>query len=262
MNAFKSLNRQDVYVSDYIARKQWIIPSGSLEDFGIELYKGVKDSTSTYNGLVEDSIYRSIKHNYYEGLESGVMSGSRDLSLQTTLTQPRTIADTIAVLSIPQNIFGLYITPSTFSLTPIETTKSIRDTGEGELVMYTGSVEVSPRVKVGDIIYNQGQVIFTDKISEILAKSYTVAWESTLPIYTYNVHCKVLNSEFNLTYNPTIQSGSEVLSKFEDPEFTPYVTTVGLYNGAQELLAVAKLNRPIPKSQNTDMTFIINLDSV
>jgi hypothetical protein len=42
--------------------------------------------------------------------------------------------------------------------------------------------------------------------------------------------------------------------------FNPYITTVGLYNNNQELLAVAKLAQPIPISDVTDTNIIINLD--
>jgi len=42
--------------------------------------------------------------------------------------------------------------------------------------------------------------------------------------------------------------------------FSPYVTTVGLYNNNQELLAVGKLAQPLPTSQTTDTTILINLD--
>ena len=42
--------------------------------------------------------------------------------------------------------------------------------------------------------------------------------------------------------------------------FSPYITTVGLYNEAQELLAVGKLAQPVPTSTLTDMHIIINLD--
>jgi hypothetical protein len=42
--------------------------------------------------------------------------------------------------------------------------------------------------------------------------------------------------------------------------WAPYVTTVGLYNEAQELLAVAKLSQPLPTSRTTDMSILINLD--
>ena len=42
--------------------------------------------------------------------------------------------------------------------------------------------------------------------------------------------------------------------------FSPYVTTVGMYNNKKELLAVAKLAQPLPLSPTTDTSIIINLD--
>ena len=43
--------------------------------------------------------------------------------------------------------------------------------------------------------------------------------------------------------------------------FSPYVTTVGLYNESYQLVAVGKLAQPIPISLHTDTTFIINYDT-
>ena len=43
--------------------------------------------------------------------------------------------------------------------------------------------------------------------------------------------------------------------------FTPYVTTVGLYNEGNELVCVGKLARPLPISLYTDTTFMINFDT-
>lgn len=42
--------------------------------------------------------------------------------------------------------------------------------------------------------------------------------------------------------------------------FSPYITTIGLYNDEFELLAVGKLAKPIQTSRTTDMTFLINID--
>jgi hypothetical protein len=39
-----------------------------------------------------------------------------------------------------------------------------------------------------------------------------------------------------------------------------YITTVGLYNQANELLAVAKLSRPILKSTNREALIKVRLD--
>lgn len=42
---------------------------------------------------------------------------------------------------------------------------------------------------------------------------------------------------------------------------TPYVTTIGLYNNRYELLAIAKLANPVPRTKNIDQTFIVKFDT-
>ena len=44
-------------------------------------------------------------------------------------------------------------------------------------------------------------------------------------------------------------------------EFNPYVTSIGLYNDQHELLAVAKLSRPIKKPKEYDISFTIRFDN-
>ena len=43
--------------------------------------------------------------------------------------------------------------------------------------------------------------------------------------------------------------------------FSPYVTQIGLYNEANQLVVVGKLSQPIPISLQTDTTFVINFDT-
>lgn len=114
-----------------------------------------------------------------------------------------------------------------------------------------------------------------------LRNNLVLNWQSSQPIFTHNYHCKVRDFELNYTNNPTTTSSSlgtiydnnsEVYTtsgsisngSFNDnitgSEFTPYFTTVGLYNDVNELIAVAKTSRPIPKSTNTDMTIIVKID--
>jgi hypothetical protein len=106
-------------------------------------------------------------------------------------------------------------------------------------------------------------------------------WESSQPIFTHNYHCKVRDFEYNYTYNPSALSSSlgttydnnanlystsskvvkgELNNNITGSEFTPYITTVGLYNDANELIAVGKVNRPVPKTQDTEMTIIVKID--
>ena len=71
-------------------------------------------------------------------------------------------------------------------------------------------------------------------------------------------------SEFNFSQNPSIISGSaggdELYGFTTGSYFQPYVTTVGLYDNNQELLAIGKLSQPYPLSRTTDTTFYINID--
>jgi len=72
---------------------------------------------------------------------------------------------------------------------------------------------------------------------------------------------RVPNTEANYTNNPTTISGSIGMIKdscLYDDQFV-YVTSVGLYNDAKELLAIAKFSKPIMKSFNENLLIKIKL---
>jgi len=70
------------------------------------------------------------------------------------------------------------------------------------------------------------------------------------------------NAEFNYTTNPSFITGStgEVLysTSINNPQV--YITTVGMYNDANELLAVAKLSRPLVKDFTKEALIRVKLD--
>ena len=70
------------------------------------------------------------------------------------------------------------------------------------------------------------------------------------------------SNEFNYSENPSFISGStgEVLYSSFINNPTTYITTVGLYNDSNELLAVAKLSRPLPKDFTTEALIRVKLD--
>jgi len=90
-------------------------------------------------------------------------------------------------------------------------------------------------------------------------------------IYENEVRCIIKESEFNLSYNPTLVSGSYESGSLKyfatgsilpsGSYFTPYVTTLGLYNDNNELLAVAKFSKPMLISPYTDMIFVVKYDT-
>jgi hypothetical protein len=70
------------------------------------------------------------------------------------------------------------------------------------------------------------------------------------------------NAEFNYSTNPSFISGStgEVIYPYFINSPQVYPTTVGLYNDANELLAVAKLSRPLQKNFTKEALVRIKLD--
>ena len=74
--------------------------------------------------------------------------------------------------------------------------------------------------------------------------------------------CRVRSNEYNWSQNPTyFQGDSAELTNttfIQDPK--SYITTVGLYNNNNELLAVAKLSQPLLKSRDREAVIKVRLD--
>ena len=74
--------------------------------------------------------------------------------------------------------------------------------------------------------------------------------------------CRAGNKEFNFSNNPTFFTASDGTftqpTFFKDPK--TYITTIGLYNDANELLAVAKLSQPVLKSYSREALIKVKLD--
>ena len=73
--------------------------------------------------------------------------------------------------------------------------------------------------------------------------------------------CRAKATEFNYSNNPTFTSGSEgelaIASYKGNPQ--SFITTVGLYNDNQELLAVGKLSSPINKNFSSEAIVKVRL---
>jgi len=76
------------------------------------------------------------------------------------------------------------------------------------------------------------------------------------------VFVRARNSEFNYSTNPSYISGSTGELTFNQFINNPqtYITTIGMYNDANELLAVAKLSRPLLKDFTKETLVRVKLD--
>ena len=201
--------------------------------------------------------------------------------LQSTLTQSRYFPtgsnEEVLVFSIPSKLFGDYIQPESFELylayDEWSENQLVTDDGNGNLL--------SASINVGNVIYTHGIAVLTQQnwvggtatlsnLYEAESVDITCSFSSSYTIYETQYKCTIDETEFNFSQNPSIISGSitdnvttssGVIYDFATSSyFSPYVTTVGMYNNDHELLAVGKLAQPLPTSQTTDTTILVNID--
>jgi hypothetical protein len=159
-----------------------------------------------------------------------------------------------------------------------------------EASLFSGSTEV------GKVYYNAGIVAFKTGVFVPPTNGASVAWSGSAAgnrdldqvpvtgtidnivdglrnrINQINFHnqtnlhstiyfCRALNSEFNYSTNPTFldSDGRIVPTSGTDNQTRSYVTTVGLYDINDNLLAVAKTSEPIKKSPDNEVIFRVKL---
>ena len=296
MSVYKSLTTSDVIVTPFKVNKSFSFQGASAlttSNIGIDRFLGKNItyiSGSNTTGFIKSQsqalIYNSVKQLYYTNYlrgengspvftssigTDGVRIGqggpdqpSYENYLPNTLEANRVFltgsGDTIGVMSVPSNLFGEYVKPGTFRWKADNL--DITDDGEGGL-FYSGT-------KVGDIIYEHGIAIISNfepssrPTTLVTSENVTCSFQSTMTIYESQYKCTFSPNEYTYTQNPSAITGSSnsgvVYDFLTGSYFQPYITTVGLYNNANQLVAVGKLSQPLQSSNVTDTTILVNLD--
>ena len=92
-----------------------------------------------------------------------------------------------------------------------------------------------------------------------------ITFQNTTNINSTLIFCKAGPDEFNYSSNPTFRDDDHKIIVIDPGQeqfqqtFT-FITSVGLYDGSNKLLAIAKLSRPIEKNPERDLTFRVRLD--
>lgn len=294
-SANKTLKTSDITVFPYTANKSFTIASSSLSASGINVYSGTNIPFSSTGSYPQSGIYyRSIRHLYYSNnlanlntaeplsyqsydelaedeqvkktvnptliydnfLQSTATSGSLELDYRKDF--PTASNAPIRIVSIPTTLYGEFIKPQTFSIKETGSLFNIVDDGNGNLI------ESGSTTHVGNLIYSHGLAAITNaSYQNFYTCSFNLSFNSNLTIYQSQVRCHINENEFNTTLNPSALSGSfgDYNANVTGSDFHPYATTVGLYNAANELIAVGKLAQPFPMPSNTDVTFVVKWDS-
>lgn len=189
---------------------------------------------------------------------------------------PSSSGEQIGVISIPSNLYGEYIKPGSFRYNYISGgSKTLIDDGEGRIfrdgerigdIIYQHGIVVITNIDEGIYSYSRyGTGVYGNEIADIISGSnITCSFQSTMTIYESQYKCTLNPNEFTYTQNPSAISGSSnsgvVYDFLTGSYFQPYITTVGLYNSANQLVAVGKLSQPLQSSNTTDTTILVNLD--
>lgn len=112
---------------------------------------------------------------------------------------------------------------------------------------------------IDDIVNHVSTVRFGSGSQTFLTFQNNTQINSTL------IFCRATADEFNYSSNPTYTDSEGRIVVIDESEqgiqkSFSFITTVGLYDANEELLAVAKLSRPIEKNDEKDLTMRVRLD--
>lgn len=231
--------------------------------------------TGINNTQYQKLVYNSVKQLYYTNYIGNPFPNSIDYTGSGNYAQfdnflqshpldvryfPTASNAQIGVINIPSKVYGEYVKPGSFLYQ--SSSVYVYDDGEGNLFNNIDNT------KCGNMIYSHGLAIITtssfvsDLSSFITSSDTTCSFSSSLTLFETHYKCNIKENEFNFSQNPSIISGSNgnLYGYATSSYFDPYITTIGLYNENQDLIAVAKLSQPLPSSRTTDTNIIINLD--
>ena len=143
--------------------------------------------------------------------------------------------------------------------------KALTSTQIGYLADRTEGGSFMQTNHVGNVFARQGVVVISTpdyRFHNILNIPYTASYKSTITTYELGVVANADAGDFNMSMNLTLTDDSDINYKsfVTGSDFAPYITTIGLYDDAGQLLAIGKLAQPIRKRSDVDMNFLIRLD--
>jgi hypothetical protein len=151
-------------------------------------------------------------------------------------------------------------------------------TGLGVIFYQAGIIALTSSIWDGIVDFRSGSLATDGKEFDGVSASFTgssisascdairhrianISFQNSTEINSTIYFCRAPHNKFNYSNNPTYISGSSIRVKsVAADQPVSYITTIGLYNAANELLAVAKLSEPLKKTPENDMTIRVRLD--
>ena len=118
---------------------------------------------------------------------------------------------------------------------------------------------------VGNIFEKQGIGVISTidyRYHNLIKFPFTISYKSTVTLNELGIVARLNQGDFNMSTNVTLtkDDNQTYLGFVSGSDFAPYVTSIGLYNDAGQLLAIAKLAQPIRKRNDIDVNFLVRID--
>lgn len=127
----------------------------------------------------------------------------------------------------------------------------------------TGSSNLDPAVEYNGTkpAYNHA-ALFVAINNALSADNVEFRARSAETIASTHYFIRLRNTQYNYSNNPTFYNSDNGVINIPEFRTDPkvYITTVGLYNDQNELLAVAKLSKPVRKSFEEELLLRVRLD--
>lgn len=277
---FKTIPPSNITVTPFKVHKEYTLTENDITPyFGKEITGSLFDplTDEVSNGVYKRILFDSIKAQFYTNSSTASLLTEVGLRQSYASTDERNLGEEIAVISIPQDMYGEGLKVGSVSVTDNITNytddsySNLRDSGDNV---------------VGNIFYDRGLVILTDSVtSGSTLSNFEISYKATTTIYESEFLLNVEEGEFNISTNPsavensfiklnTIQSSFDptVFGGFADYDVSssvdptgsylaPYVTTIGLYDDNGEMMAVAKLPTPIKSLPDYPINFLVKIDT-
>ena len=274
---YKQFTSEQQNIYEFRAHKSYTLKNSDLTRY--QFLSASSNSTSA-------SYYKFARINFY-------LSGSDLASVNPKFNTYQTVGNKLnndkmffdkfyktgSFVSIPQSQFGDRIKRSSFTLTDDSTSATIKIIDDGNGNLYAPNASVSQSVSalsssdnyVGNIFYDVGIFAITEtssydgtnNYSDVTSGTYTVTYKGARDISTHEWSCDVVPNEMNLTENITIfkpGGAGDLKDNLTSSLFPTYITEVGLYDDERNLMGLARLSKPIPKSTIIPMRFYVRMD--
>ena len=235
-----------------------------LEDENASFTFGVGNNVYTTDNFWVLSIERAnYKQSLFPGSLNLQLSGSGGIINLTDNSLDTTVNTFIGSTQVFQLISGSNGTAGTSP-----TSGYVANSGSYGLVfpqlgtILLNPVAISQSIQVSPSRSNNSDGLNTQRLFEAISLGESFALNSQETITSDYVFVRARNSEFNYSENPSFISGSTgevIYSNFINAPQV-YITTVGMYNDSNDLLAVAKMSRPLLKDFTKEALVRVKLD--